>query len=96
MQISRNCVVQPLKTLYSQQNSQQKSVCLLNNISCETHQVEWFVRSENYIYVIKKRCVNFSGLFFVLPKIDQYSKVDLRTVSFDVPPQEVNLHFHLH
>lgn len=28
------------------------------------------------------------GLFFVLPKIDQYSKVDLRTVSFDVPPQE--------
>jgi len=28
------------------------------------------------------------GLFFVLPTIDQYSKVDLRTVSFDVPPQE--------
>ena len=35
----------------------------------------------------------FSGLFFVLPKIDQYSKVDLRTVSFDVPPQEVIVHF---
>lgn len=28
------------------------------------------------------------GLFFVLPAIDKYSKVDLRTVSFDVPPQE--------
>jgi len=28
------------------------------------------------------------GLFFILPKVDQYSKVDLRTVSFDVPPQE--------
>ncbi|XP_073951600.1 band 7 protein AGAP004871-like isoform X3 [Choristoneura fumiferana] len=29
------------------------------------------------------------GLFFVLPCIDTYRKVDLRTVSFDVPPQEV-------
>jgi len=28
------------------------------------------------------------GLFFIVPKIDQYKKVDLRTVSFDVPPQE--------
>lgn len=29
------------------------------------------------------------GLFFVLPCIDTYSKVDLRTVTFDVPPQEI-------
>lgn len=29
------------------------------------------------------------GVFFVLPCIDDYCKVDLRTVSFDVPPQEV-------
>ena len=29
------------------------------------------------------------GIFFVLPCIDSYKKVDLRTVSFDVPPQEV-------
>nr|XP_034824546.1 band 7 protein AGAP004871-like isoform X5 [Maniola hyperantus] len=29
------------------------------------------------------------GLFFVLPCVDTYRKVDLRTVSFDVPPQEV-------
>lgn len=29
------------------------------------------------------------GIFFVLPCIDTYTKVDLRTVSFDVPPQEV-------
>ncbi|XP_034247734.1 band 7 protein AGAP004871-like isoform X1 [Thrips palmi] len=29
------------------------------------------------------------GVFFVLPCIDTYCKVDLRTVSFDVPPQEV-------
>ncbi|VDO45378.1 unnamed protein product [Onchocerca flexuosa] len=29
------------------------------------------------------------GLFFVLPCIDSYKKVDLRVVSFDVPPQEI-------
>ncbi|XP_054270525.1 band 7 protein AGAP004871-like isoform X2 [Macrosteles quadrilineatus] len=29
------------------------------------------------------------GIFFILPCIDNYCKVDLRTVSFDVPPQEV-------
>jgi len=29
------------------------------------------------------------GIFFIVPCIDSYKKVDLRTVSFDVPPQEV-------
>ena len=29
------------------------------------------------------------GIFFVVPCIDTYCKVDLRTVSFDVPPQEI-------
>lgn len=29
------------------------------------------------------------GIFIILPCIDSYTKVDLRTVSFDVPPQEV-------
>ena len=32
------------------------------------------------------------GLFFVMPCVDSYKKVDLRTVSFDVPPQEVRYH----
>jgi erythrocyte band 7 integral membrane protein len=31
------------------------------------------------------------GIFFVLPCIESYSKVDLRTLSFDVPPQEVEV-----
>ena len=31
------------------------------------------------------------GIFFIIPCIDTYKKVDLRTVSFDVPPQEVNV-----
>jgi erythrocyte band 7 integral membrane protein len=29
------------------------------------------------------------GLFFIIPCTDTYTKVDLRTVSFDVPPQEI-------
>lgn len=29
------------------------------------------------------------GLFFILPCIDELIRVDLRTVSFDIPPQEV-------
>ena len=29
------------------------------------------------------------GLFFIIPCIDDISVVDLRTVSFDVPPQEI-------
>ena len=29
------------------------------------------------------------GLFFILPCIDDIVRVDLRTFSFDVPPQEV-------
>ncbi|RWS30000.1 Mechanosensory protein 2-like protein, partial [Leptotrombidium deliense] len=31
------------------------------------------------------------GIFFIIPCIDTYSKADLRTVSFDVPPQEVRI-----
>ncbi|KAI1298113.1 Mechanosensory protein 2 [Halotydeus destructor] len=31
------------------------------------------------------------GIFFIIPCIDTYCKVDLRTVSFDVPPQETPL-----
>ncbi|XP_078604631.1 stomatin-like isoform X8 [Branchiostoma floridae x Branchiostoma japonicum] len=29
------------------------------------------------------------GIFFILPCTDDYKKVDLRTISFDVPPQEI-------
>uniref|UniRef100_A0A3B3RKW3 Stomatin n=1 Tax=Paramormyrops kingsleyae TaxID=1676925 RepID=A0A3B3RKW3_9TELE len=29
------------------------------------------------------------GLYFILPCIDNFIRVDLRTVSFDIPPQEV-------
>merc|ERR1712168_1108102 len=29
------------------------------------------------------------GLFFIIPCIDNFQRIDLRTVSFDVPPQEI-------
>ena len=29
------------------------------------------------------------GLFFIVPCVDDYRIVDMRTISFDVPPQEV-------
>ena len=32
---------------------------------------------------------HFSGIFFILPCIEAYQKVDLRTITLDVPPQEV-------
>ena len=34
------------------------------------------------------------GIFTVIPCIDTYRCVDLRTVSFDVPPQEVIFQFY--
>jgi erythrocyte band 7 integral membrane protein len=33
----------------------------------------------------------FAGIFFIIPCIESYTKIDLRTVSFDVPPQEVKI-----
>lgn len=30
------------------------------------------------------------GIFFILPCIDAYARVDLRTRTYDVPPQEVS------
>ena len=31
------------------------------------------------------------GIFFILPCIDAYARVDLRTRTYDVPPQEVRI-----
>lgn len=35
-------------------------------------------------------CSVHIGLFFIIPCTDQFIKVDLRTISFDIPPQEVS------
>ena len=31
------------------------------------------------------------GVFFVIPCLDIYEKIDMRTSTYDVPPQEVNI-----
>ena len=31
----------------------------------------------------------FTGVFFIIPCVDIYEKIDMRTQTFDVPPQEV-------
>ena len=33
--------------------------------------------------------ISYAGIFFVLPCIESYQKVDLRTITLGVPPQEV-------
>ena len=39
--------------------------------------------------LIAAHCCLILGIFFVLPCIESYQKVDLRTITLDVPPQEV-------
>ena len=31
------------------------------------------------------------GVFFVIPCVDVYEKIDLRTNTYEIPPQEVNI-----
>ena len=33
--------------------------------------------------------MTFAGVFFIIPCVDIYEKIDMRTQTFDVPPQEV-------
>lgn len=33
----------------------------------------------------------FVGLFFIYPCIDEFLRIDIRTISMDIPPQEVSL-----
>ena len=54
----------------------------------------YYCTSVHIIYIYDKNQIPFGlvclGLFFILPCIDSYQKVDLRVVSFDVPPQEAS------
>lgn len=45
--------------------------------------------SEDKGWLTKQRLSRSAGTFFVMPCVDNCVRVDLRTVSFDVPPQEV-------
>ena len=35
----------------------------------------------------------FLGVFFVIPCVDVYEKIDMRTGTYEIPPQEVRLTF---
>ncbi len=37
----------------------------------------------------RKKKKKIAGIFFVLPCIESHQRVDLRTITLDVPPQEV-------
>ena len=49
-----------------------------------------FQKASLMIYYKQASNLYISGIFFVLPCIETYQKVDLRTITLDVPPQEVN------
>ena len=36
------------------------------------------------------------GVFFIIPCVDVYEKIDMRTQTFDVPPQEVRVECLIH
>ena len=57
-----------------------------------------YTQSSKSIFLVKKlyfypqisfHPYSYSGIFFVLPCIESYQKVDLRTITLGVPPQEV-------
>lgn len=49
-----------------------------------------------YIYSCNLHIFCSAGIFFILPCVDAYARVDLRTRTYDVPPQEVCAHFSRH
>ena len=51
-------------------------------------QIWW--ENKTVIWLVKidiSSSIQGPGIFFIIPCIDHYKKVDLRTVTFDVPPQ---------
>ena len=51
----------------------------IDNLEIDNHDISDHNISDHYI----------PGIFFVLPCIEAYQKVDLRTITLGVPPQEV-------
>ena len=45
------------------------------------------MNTPNFTTIIQQTIL---GIFFVLPCIESYQKVDLRTITLGVPPQEVS------
>ena len=43
------------------------------------------------IFIFEMSIIHFGKVFFVIPCVDMYEIIDMRTQTFDVPPQEVQL-----
>ena len=46
--------------------------------------------SQNF-FIFEITIIHFGKVFFVIPCVDMYEIIDMRTQTFDVPPQEVQL-----
>ena len=60
------------------------------------NQCTCFACKVHFLFVDIRFLLCVAGIFFVLPCIDDVRVVDLRTVTFDVPPQEVSLYTYKH
>ena len=48
-----------------------------------------FIKNKSAMLVDER----FPGVFFVIPCVDVYEKIDMRTGTYEIPPQEVRLNF---
>ena len=56
----------------------------------QSSKIIFFLVQKLYFSLLKSLFIHsYSGIFFVLPCIESYQKVDLRTITLGVPPQEV-------
>lgn len=61
--------------------------------NAELNQLQYFVfiffilLSLSFLFL----SASLAGIFFILPCIDTYARVDLRTRTYDVPPQELSI-----
>jgi erythrocyte band 7 integral membrane protein len=65
---------------------------LLNVFICQIGKFDFFLPprlASNFS--LPRLLVFVSGIFFILPCIDAYARVDLRTRTYDVPPQELSI-----
>ncbi|KTF90559.1 hypothetical protein cypCar_00025536 [Cyprinus carpio] len=68
------------------------SIALSSQTEMSRNKIEPIANEESDTKVILQSVVFidcFKGLFWIIPCVDTFRKVDLRTVSFDIPPQEV-------
>lgn len=64
---------------------------LLNVFICQIGKFDFFLSSACFTRFFFTSTTSRLGIFFILPCIDAYARVDLRTRTYDVPPQELSV-----